>query len=551
MTTPRLYKPRSIPFLVNVPISATVHDGGLLSPGFEIGEIQGTDQVTYTIDLTNTEVTSLTLETLVSSPPVTDTVFIDGAALSWQAAVNRRDVYTADQPIQPGAHQLLFTQISSQGLVFAASKNHIEVANLPFQQGTNPGRRLLLANLVSEPDIIQISIDPVLQLSFPPAPAYAVLDLGRTVHGKLSAQVSGPAGTVVDIGWDERLDGVSQRPLPCPGSLHPEWSQADSWVLDGATRNISTIDNRAGRYILIGVWGNAPVTITSLKVSEERYPLVQTGVFDSSDPLLNKIWQIGVDTLYPNMTDAYTDTPWRERGQWWGDAFIEDRINSFAFGDSLLLKRGLAYMSDAIKQTESPGLAPNSNGTHMLDFCMLWVHSIADYLQRSGDTQFIDTLYPSLHRFIQHLSTFENTETGLLDLPQMHWSRTAYVDSLGYHSRYGQSTAINALYYRHIATGSLHRRRVWRPRHRRRSGEKPQKMSNRLSTQCCISQPRNDILPIYTRVWLTHPHPMLRHGHWLTTWSLQSRLTAWLHRSWSCSPPTPLRQTLTCTECTG
>ena len=40
----------------------------------------------------------------------------------------------------------------------------------------------------------------------------------------------------------------------------------------------------------------------------------------------------------PNMVDGYTDTPWRERGQWWGDAYVQDYINRAAFGD-MALKR--------------------------------------------------------------------------------------------------------------------------------------------------------------------------------------------------------------------
>jgi alpha-L-rhamnosidase len=105
----------------------------------------------------------------------------------------------------------------------------------------------------------------------------------------------------------------SLRPLPYPGSLHPQWNQVDSWVLDGTPRTLSTIDARAGRYILIAVWGSGHIRLRNLSVYEERYPLAQKGSFHSSSPLLDTIWQIGVDTAIPNMTGAYAD-PWRERG---------------------------------------------------------------------------------------------------------------------------------------------------------------------------------------------------------------------------------------------
>ena len=147
------------------------------------------------------------------------------------------------------------------------------------------------------------------------------------------------------------------------------------------------------------------------------------------------------------MLDGYTDNPWRERGQWWGDAFIADQINRVSLGDTQVLKRGLSYMADAFSSSGSPGLAPNNSGTHMLDYSMLWVASMSEYIRLTADRPFLREMYPVLQGFIAHLTTFENKDTGLLDLPLAHWSQTAYIESLGYHSRYGTSTALNALYY--------------------------------------------------------------------------------------------------------
>ncbi len=224
--------------------------------------------------------------------------------------------------------------------------------------------------------------------------------------------------------------------------------------MTGNPRNLTTLDTRAGRYILITAWGQAPLYLQNLVVLEEHYPLVQIGEFHSSDPLLDQIWQTGVDTLYPNMTDAYTDTPWRERGQWWGDAFVEDRINQVAFGDTALLRRGLLYMADAFYDSDSPGKAPNNNGLHMIDYTMLWVQNLAEYYHLTGDTAFLVKNYPYLQGFMNGLESHQNSQTGLLDLPQLHWSLTAYVDVIAFSSRYGQSAALNALYYQTLTSAA-------------------------------------------------------------------------------------------------
>jgi alpha-L-rhamnosidase len=447
------YQPRSIPFLVDVPIATNVIDGGLLSPDFALGQFAPNDPSPSPINFRTTSPVTFTVELLSPDhPPMTDAAQLDGKLLDWEVtSPSRPDVYQTQVALTETEHSLVFNETPPEGLAFNISTNQVEDYSLPVELGIHTGLRLLLDEPVSIPEIVVKQNTEQLSLTFPPQPAYVVLDLGRTIHGRLSAQVSGLAGTVVDIGWDERLLVGTKRPLPFPGSLHPEWNQVDTWVLDGTTRPISTLDTRSGRYIMIAVWGNAPVSIQDIQIVEERLPLIQKAEFESPDPQLNRIWQTGVDTVYPNMTDAYTDTPWRERGQWWGDAYVIDHINRIAFGETNLLRRGLIYMAGEFSYSAAPGAAPNSNGTHMLDYAMLWVNSLAEYGRLTADQSLLIELYPSLITFMQHLASYTDSEeekaTGLIDLPYLHWSQIAYIEPLADNSRYGQSTAINALYY--------------------------------------------------------------------------------------------------------
>jgi len=445
---PASYYPRSIPHLINKPIPSSIIDAGLLSPGFAIGELVPPISDPYTLTLRVTNPGTIIIETLSEDTPLYEAIQFDGGNLSWQQlGDNRPDVYQSIINAAAGDHYFTFSDIPPDGLTFSVSNKDVNYSNFPFEQGVHAGRRLLLAEPVSDSSHVKtISTPDGLNLEFLNPPAYAVLDLGRTVIGRLSAQVSGPSGAIIDIGWDERLSTDYQRPLPFPGSLHPQWNQVDSWILDGSTHLISTIDARAGRYILIGVWGDAPVQLQDIRISEERYPLTQIGEFHSSNPLLDQIWQLGADTALVNMTDAYAD-PWRERGQWWGDAYVVDHVNRVAFGDTGLLKRGVFLMSNTLETDPSPGMAPNNNGLHMLDYTMLWVHSLYEYIGQTQDNNVLESTYPKLLQFMEHLESYENHGTGLLDLPQKNWSEIAYIDTFGYHSRYGQSTALNSIYY--------------------------------------------------------------------------------------------------------
>jgi alpha-L-rhamnosidase len=155
---------------------------------------------------------------------------------------------------------------------------------------------------------------------------------------------------------------------------------------------------------------------------------------------------MGVDTLYSNITDAYAD-PWRERGQWWGDTFVITQSSNLVFGEEDLLKRGLLFMQEAFSNGRPNALAPNGNGNHMLDYGMLWVISLSDYIRYSGDLRDLEIFYPTLIDFLTYLNEYTDLETGLLNIPPGHWSETVYIDTIGANSRKGKSTAVNAMFY--------------------------------------------------------------------------------------------------------
>lgn len=439
------YAARSIELTAALPLTPTLLEAGLLSPGWRIGEITAP---TYTLQLTATSAVSLGIELYSGADePLAGNLTLDGHDLLWQTVGGGRPpgIYTASIPLIPGKHTLHFAAVPAEGQTFALTTDQLQFASFPFEQGRHAGRRQLLANPLSHPEAITIwSADP-LSLTLNTVPGYIVLDLGCTRYGRIQAEVSGPSGTILDVGWDERLWN-ELRPLPFPGPLYPHWNQVDSYILDGSARSISTIDARAGRYLWITAWGEGPVTLRNLRVVEELYPLEARGAFTSSDPLLDRIWQVGADTARVNMTDAYTDTPWRERGQWWGDAYVVDHANRVAFGDVALLRRGIRLMADAFVDGRPTATAPTTNG-HMLDYGMLWVASLEEYTRITGDRQLLVETYPLLREFLAYLDGKRNPVSGLIELPKDNWANTVYLDIRAFHSRYGQAAAANAMYY--------------------------------------------------------------------------------------------------------
>lgn len=446
---PRIfYQPRSIPASVTVPMPVRLRAGGTLAPGFWVGELGAGAPTTYQFTLAAPTVVTLRALASPGQPAPTTAVALNDTPLTWARVPGGvPDLRTASRQLPAGQHRLSVGNLGeAQAWVFAISRAGINSAPPPLGQGPDPGRRLLIPDLTPSGRTTAVSTTTGLDLTLGPGPAYAILDLGRTVHGRVVAEVSGPAGTLVDIGWDERL-WAGARPLPSPGSLHPEWSQADAWVLGAEPRTLTTIDARAGHYVLIAAWGEGTVRLRNLRVLEERYPLALRGSFTSPSDRLNRIWQVGVDTLYPTMVDAYAD-PWRERGQWWGDASIADHANRVAFGETGLLRRGLSQLADTVTDGQPTAFAPNHDGVSLLDYSMRWVQSARLYGDLTDDREFLTEIYPKIRVVMNDLARRESPETGLIVTGDegLPWGGV-YIDSNSYWDRRGQTTAVNAFYY--------------------------------------------------------------------------------------------------------
>lgn len=441
------FSPRSIALLAQTPRApVALVESGLLSPGmrlldFEAGEQP--DELTLRVNAR----TTLQVEALDQAE-----VLLDGEPLGpWQPLDDPRrpDVLAASRALTAGSYRLGIA-VPPQGRALLIGGPGVSLTSPPaLQQGRDPGRRTLLLNPLPDPSGPQVELGAQgaeVTVTAGLTPRYLALDMGRTVYGRVEALAEGPAGTLVEIGWDERLR--AGRPLPAPGSLHDGlWRLIDSWVLDGSPRRLSTLDARGGRYLYIQVFGDGPVSLRGLRVVEEHYPVSQLGRFRSSDERLNQIWQVGVDSALVNMSDAYAD-PWRERGQWVGDMLVIYHVNKVAFGDYALLRRALRQTAEAMGEDGRPAaFAPRPEAPPLLlDYGMHWVDLLHDYWRATGDLALVAELYEPALRLAGFLRRFED-EAGLISFPATaRWYESALLDWSAGPARRGTSTGLNAQY---------------------------------------------------------------------------------------------------------
>ena len=226
--------------------------------------------------------------------------------------------------------------------------------------------------------------------------SYVALDFGREVMGYVTLKIKSNSGGIIDLGYSEMLeDGIVN-------AHRNDVRYADRVILKPSAQEFETYDKRAFRYMQLDFRDlKGPVVIESVGLKFSTYPVKWAGSFESSDDLLNNIWKTSAYTVQLNMEDAYTDCPWRERAQWWGDAKVEILCNFYAFGDSALAKQGLTEMA---RSQHEDGItacfAPGDKGPcgPIPGFTLIWILSVWDYYLFTADKNLVAKLYPNVKK---------------------------------------------------------------------------------------------------------------------------------------------------------
>jgi len=278
---------------------------------------------------------------------------------------------------------------------------------------------------------------------------YFTVDFGREVVGYPRLRVKGPPGGIIEMGYDESLD--RGRVNPKRDVLH-----ADRYVMRDGPQTYELFDKRGFRYMQITVRDcRGPVELDSVSLNFATYPVGDRGRFNCSDPLLNDIWRVGAYTVQLCMEDAYEDCPWRERAQWMGDVRVEALVNYCAFGDLALIRKCLRQIAQSqLPNGVTQACYPGSAGAIIPDFCAIWIGSLWDYYQHSGDAALLRELYPNVQRALAFFASHTDEHGLLNNVPYLVFIDWADVD------KRGEVTALNCFYWAALRAAAEMARRV-------------------------------------------------------------------------------------------
>ncbi len=120
---------------------------------------------------------------------------------------------------------------------------------------------------------------------------------------------------------------------------------------------------------------------------------------DTTDALLKKIDLVGTNTLKECMQTFFEDGPKRDRRLWTGDLRLEALTNYYTFNNLEIVKRCLYLF--AAGDCDRLGFLPSyvyetpyyfSGSAHIADYALLFVVSVCDYYEHTGDKEVVNDL---------------------------------------------------------------------------------------------------------------------------------------------------------------
>lgn len=270
--------------------------------------------------------------------------------------------------------------------------------------------------------------DFAVQLAPDPAREYVpgiTLDFGREVTGRVQLVSDVDAPILVSIAYGESEGELDNDPYLGVNTLYL------------APHGSGVGPKSAFRYARIRfLSGPATLRFSSIRLEDIYYPVRYQGSFDSSDPLLNRIWETGAYTSHLCMQDDIWDAPKRDRGRWMGDTDVSGRVIDDVFADQFLVQDTLTRLIGPLPIHEAVNSIPG--------YSSFWFTELEHHLRHTGDLQYVASMHTHILGLLRYMDKDFDAQGQYIN-PHHRW---LYVDwALGLDGDTPATRQANALEY--------------------------------------------------------------------------------------------------------
>jgi alpha-L-rhamnosidase len=238
-----------------------------------------------------------------------------------------------------------------------------------------------------------------------------LLDFGREVSGRLFVESACDCTAALSIAYGESEIEAMSTGLT---SGRSGGNYLGTNILEVPPRGTARGPKSGFRYVRITFLRGAPLTaFKSIRLEGIYYPVDYAGHFQSSDPLLNRIWETGAYTAHLCMQDGIWDAIKRDRGRWAGDLDVAGRVISTVFADKQLIE-------DTLRNLVPEGTGPVSAINGIPGYSAQWIAGLYSLYLHSGDKDFLVSQHDNLLRILAGMDATLDS-TGILAPNQREW----------------------------------------------------------------------------------------------------------------------------------
>jgi alpha-L-rhamnosidase len=289
----------------------------------------------------------------------------------------------------------------------SAWQNATEIGAVSVNPWVNPLRADLTR--VIESDVKPLSVKSIGKGKY-------VIDLGKIYPGMpLIKFEGGKAGDTVKMYGGFVLEN--------DGSVSTKVRQSTNmnyvFILNGKDAIFQPAIYLGMRYIQVE---NAPNTLSTDNVRFvcRHFELDPSrAAFASSNPMLNKVWELMTHSLIAGAQEGFVDTSTREKGSFLGDGWSQAVSAMWSMGDRMMNNRVLDEFLNSQDQYWPDGqlnaVYPNVDGKRDIpDFTQSYLVWAWDYYTQTGNTEYLKTNYERLKKIANYVDAYRNPATGLI-----------------------------------------------------------------------------------------------------------------------------------------
>jgi len=282
------------------------------------------------------------------------------------------------------------------------------------------------------------------------------LDFGKEYVGSVALVVKGNKGDVIEIRCGEELndDGSVRYDMRC------NCNYQEFVTLTGREDFIEFFDFKGFRYAEI--IGLSSLDSKNVWTFHRSYPFPEnTAKFESSNDMMNKIWEICHHGVEIGTQDTYYDCPTREKGGFLADALITGASHYLLTGDIRVYKKFINDLADSARHFTALMCHTPSRAVGVLaDFSFIYPLFLEEFYSYTGDLDFVKEKLYVADGVFEYFSRFENEDGLLNNIKYVEHIPCEDYDAIlidwpgnkrdGYDfkkAKFGVSTTVNGYYY--------------------------------------------------------------------------------------------------------